>query len=405
MPTGEQRIMATFFLLIIYLAFISLGLPDSLLGAAWPAMHGPLGAPLGAAGLLSMTITVGTILSSLATGRLIGRFGTGAVTLVSVAMTALALLGFAFSPGWGWLALFAIPLGLGAGAVDAGLNHYVAANYAARHMSWLHSFWGVGATLGPVIMAQAIQGGDWRDGYAHVAYLQLGLVAVLLASLPLWKKVARSRQGEGADEASDLTVSSGAAVKPIRLPGVKLALGSFLFYCGVEATLGLWGSSYLVGTKGFASDEAAKWISFYYGGITVGRFLTGFLTVRISNRSLIRGGQALALVGTLLLLAPLPPVFSLAGFIVIGLGLAPIFPCMLHETPARFGSGPAQTIIGYQMAVAYTGSTLLPPLFGLIAGTFAVSLLPAYLLLSAAAMWLCSERLNARLAMKAAGRT
>ncbi|QJC52087.1 MFS transporter [Paenibacillus albicereus] len=394
--------MATFFLLLIYLAFISLGLPDSLLGAAWPAMHGPMGAPLGAAGLLSMTITVGTILSSLATGRLIGRFGTGAVTSASVAMTALALLGFAFSPGWGWLALFAVPLGLGAGAVDAGLNHYVAANYAARHMSWLHSFWGVGATLGPVIMAQAIQGGDWREGYATVGYLQLGLVAVLLASLPLWNKVARARKGDvGEGDAGARAESSAAAAKPIRLPGVKLALGSFLFYCGVEATLGLWGSSYLVGTKGFASDEAAKWISFYYGGITVGRFLTGFLTLRMSNRSLIRGGQALALAGTALLLAPLLPVFSLAGFIVIGLGLAPIFPCMLHETPSRFGPGPAQTIIGYQMAVAYTGSTLLPPLFGLLAGTFTISLLPGYLLLCAAAMWLCSEKLNARIAARA----
>lgn len=393
--------MATFFLTIIYLAFISLGLPDSLLGAAWPVMHADLDAPLGAAGVLSMTIAAGTIVSSLASGAVLKRFGTGAVATVSCMMTAGALLGFSVAPSFIWLILFAIPLGLGGGSVDAGLNHYVAAHYKAHHMSWLHCFWGVGATLGPIIMAGYISGPDsWRGGYLTVAAIQGVLVLILFFTLPLWNRVvADSRSRAGAPEAADDVAgpdeaAAGKSAKPLRVKGVKLALVAFLFYCGVEATAGLWGSSFLVDVKGLTAGTAAQWVSMYYAGITVGRLITGFVTFKASNRQLIRGGQIVALAGTVLLLLPLPDAASLAGLMIVGLGLAPIFPCMLHETPVRFGKRHAQTIMGYQMAVAYTGSTLMPPLLGLLASHSTIGILPAYLVVSAAAMLLFSERLN-----------
>ncbi|MEK0314940.1 MFS transporter [Cohnella sp. 56] len=393
--------MATFFLTIIYLAFISLGLPDSLLGAAWPVMHADLDAPLGAAGVLSMTIASGTIVSSLASGAILRRFGTGAVATVSCMMTAGALLGFSVAPSFIWLILFAIPLGLGGGSVDAGLNHYVAAHYKAHHMSWLHCFWGVGATLGPMIMASYISGpGSWRDGYLTVAAIQGVLVLILFFTLPLWNRVAadsRSRPGApgAAEDATEPDETpDGKPAKPLRVKGVKLALVAFLFYCGVEATAGLWGSSFLVDVKGLTAGTAAQWVSMYYAGITVGRLITGFVTFKASNRQLIRGGQLVALAGTVLLLLPLPDAASLAGLMIVGLGLAPIFPCMLHETPVRFGKRHAQTIMGYQMAVAYTGSTLMPPLLGLLASHSTIGIFPAYLVVSAAAMLLFSERLN-----------
>jgi len=386
--------VGTILLLIIYLAFISLGLPDSLLGSAWPAMRPDLDAPLGTAGLLSMTVAVGTILSSLASGAVARRFGTGRVTLVSCFLTATALFGYAYAPSIAWLILFAIPLGLGAGSVDATLNHFVAAHYKAHHMSWLHCFWGVGATTGPMIMAAFLSGnGSWRHGYLTVAGIQSTLVILLLLTLPLWK---RPGAGEG--------VATGSA-KPAAAPshgeggrnstkGVPYALASFLFYCGVEATVGLWGSSYLVNVKGLLAEDAAQWVSLYYAGITIGRFVTGFITFKVSNRLLIRGGQITALAGTILLLLPLPTGFSLVGLLVTGLGLAPIFPCMLHETPVRFGEAHAQRIMGYQMAVAYTGTTLMPPLLGMLAGFATIGIFPPYVVLSAAAMLLVSERLN-----------
>ncbi|KKC49146.1 MULTISPECIES: MFS transporter [Paenibacillus] len=388
--------MAAFFLIIIYLAFISLGLPDSMLGAAWPALHRDIGAPVSMAGLIFMTVTAGTIVSSLATGILLKRFGTGKVTLFSCLVTAAALLGFSYAPATAWLFVFAVPLGLGAGCVDAGLNSYVAEHYKARHMSWLHCFWGVGATLGPVIMAHSILERSWRNGYLNVSLIQFGLVLILLLTLPLWAKVARlSRTDQaGGSEATEENDRAGGAI-PFKIKGVKLALLSFLFYSGVEATLGLWGSTYLSESKGVSATDAAKWISFYYGGITAGRFLAGFVTFKLSNRAMIRGGQLLAVTGIVLMLLPLPTVFSLIGFVVVGLGLAPIFPCMLHETPVRFGKGPSQSIMGFQMAAAYTGSTLLPPLFGFIASRSASGILPLYLLVLAAGLLLFSERINA----------
>lgn len=395
--------MATFFLIIIYLAFISLGLPDSLLGSAWPVMQPELHAPLGAAGVLYMTIAAGTIVSSLASGTILNRFGTGRVTLVSCIMTAAALLGYSTSPSLAWLLFCAIPLGLGAGAVDAGLNNYVAAHYKAHHMSWLHCFWGVGATLGPVIMAGFITNNAWRYGYLTVAAIQALLVIILFFSLPLWERVARihkSTTGTDQEELPGTSVDSEIPGHPLKVRGVKLALVSFLLYCGIEASVGLWGSSFLVDKKDMSASTAAQWISLYYAGITAGRFITGFITFKVSNRNLIRGGQLIALIGALLLILPLPNIYSLAGLIIVGFGLAPIYPCMLHETPVRFGKKNSQSIMGYQMAVAYTGSTLMPPLLGLLASTFTIGIFPLYIVLCAAAMFLFSERLNAFLRPK-----
>ncbi|WP_066303773.1 sugar MFS transporter [Bacillus sp. FJAT-29814] len=392
--------MTTILLIIIYLAFISLGLPDSLLGAAWPVMQTDLGAPLETAGLLFMTIAGGTILSSLVSGKVLKRFGTGKVTVVSVFMTTAALLGFHFAPSVGWFIVCAIPLGLGAGAVDAGLNDYVSIHYKAHHMSWLHCFWGVGATLGPIIMAQFMSGQDaWRSGYFSIAGIQFGLVIILLATLPLWNRVAKNNSITVESEV-ETSIIVDENVKPIKIKGVKLALASFLFYCGVEATMGLWGSSFLVNIKGLSAATAAQWVSFYYAGITIGRFVTGFITFKTTNRTLIRGGQMLALTGAIILFLPLPATFSLVGFIIVGLGLAPIFPCMLHETPARFGKKHSQTIMGYQMAVAYTGTTFLPPLLGFIASRSTIGIFPICMVMFVAVMLLSSEKLNSLLSKK-----
>lgn len=390
--------MATFLLIIIYLTFISLGLPDSLLGAAWPVMQKDFGAPLDTAGLLFMVTAAGTILSSLVSGRLLKRFGTGKVTFVSVLMTAGALLGFYASPSVVWLVICAVPLGLGAGAVDSGLNDYVATNYKAHHMSWLHSFWGVGATMGPIIMARHIlEENSWRSGYFVIAGIQFAIVLILLFALPLWGRVKRNEtqtMDKDSENAQATEAGTSGKVRPLRIKGVYLALATFLFYCGVEATVGLWGSSFLVKVKGLEAATAAGWVSFYYGGITIGRFITGFVMFRVTNRTLIRSGQLTALVGAIILLLPLPPSYSLAGFIIIGLGLAPIFPCMLHETPARFGKAHSQTIMGYQMAFAYTGSTCIPPLLGSIAAQSTIGILPVCIVLLVVGMLLCSEKLD-----------
>ncbi|WHZ04359.1 MFS transporter [Neobacillus sp. YX16] len=391
--------MATFFLVIIYLAFISLGLPDSLLGVSWSLMQSEFGARLETAGLLFMTIAGGTIISSFASGAVLKRFGTGIVTFVSVLMTAGALLGFHFAPSIFWLFICAIPLGLGAGAVDAGLNNYVASHYKAHHMSWLHCFWGVGATMGPVIMAQYISGqNSWRSGYLAIAGFQFVLVVILFLTLPLWNKVAGNNNEIAAAEHektnSGLNEANSKNQKPLQIRGVKLALLAFLFYCGAEATMGLWGSSFLVNVKELSVDVTAKWVSLYYAGITVGRFITGFITFKVSNRNLIRMGQIIALTGAALLFLPLPSAFSLVGFILVGLGLAPIFPCMLQETPIRFGQEHSQTIMGYQMAVAYTGSTFLPPLLGFIAANSTIGIFPFFIAGSIAIMLLGSEKLN-----------
>ncbi len=393
--------MATFFLLIlIYFAFISLGLPDSLLGVSWPVMQPGFQVPFSFAGMVSMLISGGTIISSLFSGRLIQRFGTGKVTFVSVIMTAVALFGFSQAPSFAWILLLAIPLGLGAGAVDAGLNGYVAEHYQAHHMSWLHCFWGIGAMTGPIIMSRLIAGDhSWRNGYLTVSLIQFALAAVLFFSLPVWAKVAQGHE-PAARPAAAKSAQRGVFF-PLQIPGVKMALVTFLFYCGIEWTMGLWGSSYLVRARGLDAATAAAWVSGYYASITAGRLITGFITMRVSNKTLIRAGQVAILGGAILLFLPLPPVAALFGFILIGLGCAPIFPGMLHETPARFGKQDAQLVMGFQMSAAYIGSTFLPPVFGFIATNTSLALLPAFVLAYIVVMLASSERINSLLARTA----
>ncbi|MEK3670961.1 MFS transporter [Paenibacillus sp. FSL R10-2771] len=390
--------MATVFLIIIYMAFISLGLPDSMLGAAWPIMRLDYGAPVETAGLLSMIVVAGTIISSLASSAVLKRLGTGMVTFISVAVTALGLLGFSYSSSVVWLAVLALPLGLGAGSIDTGLNNYVATHYKAHHMSWLHCFWGIGAMLGPIIMSRYIAGGDsWRTGYFTVSMIQFALVVLLFISLPLWKRAGKSGSPQAENvrnEPETVMAAEAASGNVLRIKGVKLAMITFLFYCGVEATVGLWGSSYLVNVKGVSAATAAGWVSLYYGGITAGRLLTGFITFRFSNKELIRGGLVISMLGALVLALPLPAVFSLVAFILIGLGSAPIFPCMLHETPARFGQANSQKIMGYQMALAYTGGAFLPPLLGWVAARSSFMILPLVMIGYIIVMILSSEQIN-----------
>ena len=397
--------MATLLLILIYFAFISLGLPDSLLGVSWPVMQPAFQVPFGFAGFASMVISGGTIVSSLLSARVIRRFGTGRVTLASVLLTAVALLGFSLAPTFAWVLVLAIPLGLGAGSVDAGLNEYVAEHYQARHMSWLHSFWGIGAMTGPLIMSQLISHNQsWRSGYLVVAIIQFALVALLSFSLPLWEKSGSPAGSPSGREAAPDSHSEKPAAPglffPLRIRGVSMVLVAFLFYCGIESTVGLWGSSYLVHARGLDPATAAAWISAYYGSITAGRLIAGFLTMRIGNKTLLRMGQLLILSGVILLFLPLPPVSALLAVMLIGLGCAPIFPTMLVETPTRFGKNDAQSVMGFQMAAAYVGSTFLPPIFGFVAGKASLALLPLFVLGYVIALLVSSERLNTLLSGK-----
>ena len=360
-PTSTGTFKKTALLIVIYLAFISLGLPDSLLGSAWPAMFEGLQVPVDYAGIISMIVAGGTVISSLFSGKIIARFGVASVTLFSVLMTALALMGFSLSGQFSYLCLLAIPLGLGAGSVDSALNNYVALHYEARHMNWLHSFWGVGAAIGPMIMAAHLAGGDsWSNGYETVAWIQLGLVGILAISLPFWTK------DNPEDETHQPESSPGFFHLLQTLPGLKQALLVFFCYCTIEATFGLWGASFLVFEKGFEADQAARLTSLYFMGITVGRFLSGFLTAHFTNKQLVYLGQGVIGVGLALLLLP-NSESTLVGFLLVGLGCAPIFPSLLHETPVNFGEKHSQSIMGIQMASAYVGITLMPFLFGKIA--------------------------------------
>lgn len=382
--------MIAFLLVIIYSAFISLGLPDALLGSGWPAMRADMLLPLSTAGLVSMIISIGTILSSLNSGWIIKRFGTGKVTFTSVLMTAVALFGFSQSDSLALMCLSAIPLGLGAGSVDAALNNFVALHFRASHMSWLHSFWGVGATASPLIMSAFLTGGrGWRGGYLTVAIIQFTLVLILFVTLPLWNKVADS--GEHGSEEDRKLVSNLEALK---IPGIRYALVTFFFYCSLELTTGLWGSSYLVGSKGIDPGTAARWVSLFYAGITVGRMVTGFIALKVAPVKLIRMGQLLVLFAVGLLLLPLPAWTAMPGLLLLGLGCAPIYPSMIHETPKRFGREASQTAMGLQMAFAYTGNTMMPPLLGFIAGRAGIGIFPYFLLGYALIMFVSAEKLG-----------
>ena len=382
--------MVHLLLAIIYLAFISLGLPDALLGAAWPSMYPQFDVPVSYAGIISMIIALGTIVSSLQSDRLTKKLGTGKVTALSVLMTALALFGFATSHSFGMLCLWAIPYGLGAGSVDASLNNYVALHYESRHMSWLHCMWGVGASAGPYIMGYALTAGwGWNSGYHIIAVLQIVLTAILLCSLPLWKQ----RPAEVLQDGKVQNVKALSIREVLQLAGAREILVCFFCYCALEQTTGLWASSYLTLHKGVSADTAASFASMFYLGITVGRALSGFLTMKLNDVQMIRLGEVIIGIGVLVMLLPFGQSLSLTGLILIGLGCAPVYPCVIHSTPAHFGADKSQAIIGIQMACAYVGTCLMPPVFGLIANHITVALLPVYLLIILVLMVIMHELL------------
>lgn len=379
-------------LVIIYISFISLGLPDSLLGSAWPSIYPELKVPVSYAGIISMIIALGTIISSLQSDRLTRKLGTGKVTAVSVGMTAAALFGFSVSHSFWMLCLWAVPYGLGAGSVDASLNNYVALHYKSRHMSWLHCMWGVGATIGPYIMGFALTGGmTWNGGYRIISVIQIVLTILLVVSLPLWK----GKNSAGSSSENSQVHPSALSIKNIlRIPGAKEVMVCFFCYCAVEQTAALWASSYLTLYKGVPAETAARFAGMFFIGITVGRALSGFITIKLNDVQMIRLGQGLIGAGILIMLLPLGAGTSLAGLIIIGLGCAPIYPCIIHSTPDRFGADRSQAIIGVQMASAYVGTCLMPPLFGLIANHVSVSLFPFYMLVILVLMTVMHELLT-----------
>ena len=381
----------TTLLVLIYIAFISLGLPDSVLGSAWPVMQAELGAPLSLAGYISMVVSAGTVVSSLASNRLITRFGVGKVTAVSVLMTAAGLLGISLAPGAWMLFLCAIPLGLGAGSVDAALNNFVALHYAARHMSWLHCFWGIGATAGPMILSlQLSHGASWRSAYGLISGIQFALALALFLTLSVWRH-AKAPAAESGEEQRYLTNREA-----LRLPLVRTALVGFVFFCAVETTSGLWASTYLHQARGLSASEAAMGASMFYGAITLGRLITGFAASHISPARLIRIGQCVCLAGAAMVALPAPSAVGMLGIAVIGLGTSPIYPNMLHETPRRFGARNSQAIVGLEMAFAYIGSTLIPPLFGSLASATTLHLYPWFLAACTLVMLAASETVARR---------
>ena len=375
--------MYSFLLALIYLAFISLGLPDSLLGAGWPVMHTELGVSVSFMGIISMVISGGTIVSSLLSDKLTHKFGTRAVTVTSVFLTVAALFGFSFSGSFSMLIIFAVPYGLGAGAIDAALNNYVALHYKAKHMSWLHCFWGVGAIISPFIMSFALKNLNWNSGYRIVGFIQLAIALLLLVTLPVWKI------NKTESTADTKRVGLTAALK---IKGVPFLLIGFFAYCAAEATAMYWASTYFTEVKGISGDRAASFAALFYIGITLGRFASGFITERLGDRRMILLGTGILACGIMILLIPVQSYMTaFAAFLVIGFGFAPIYPCIIHSTPANFGAENSGAIIGIQMASAYVGSTFIPPLFGLFGNAVGFSVMPVYLLAFFALMIIMTE--------------
>jgi fucose permease len=378
---------------IVYVSFISLGLPDGILGVAWPAIRADMGQPLAAVGIITITLTVCAAASSFLAGAIVKRVGTGVVVASSCLMTALALVGFSYAPSFGWLVLLGIPLGLGAGAVDASLNHFVAAHYSSRHMNWLHGFWGVGATTGPLIMGWALASpSGWSAGARTIGFMQLALAALLWLTLSLWSR-------EYAKPAADDDANTSAVVfKPLRPIALWLAPATFLLYVAAEMGTGLWAASILVTDRGLSPAQAGLWVSVYFGSITAGRFAVGLIADRLGNRRLVRLGIALAALGAAVFAAHgLLGSASLAGLVLMGLGCAPVFPSLMHETARRFPDELARTVIGRQMMFAYAGGSVIPAAFGLLAtwlGLTAVMPVVVVLLLALLALTTLLDRLT-----------
>jgi len=370
--------MASFLLAVIYLSFISLGLPDAILGAAWPVMEQELQVPTAWAGVVSMIICLGTVVSSLQSDRLTKKLGAGRVTCLSVALTAMALAGFSCSTRFWMLCLWAVPYGLGAGSVDAAVNNYAALHYSSRHMSWLHCMWGLGASTGPVIMGAVLTRGlSWSVGYRAIAAMQVVLTLLLLLSLPLWQRSA----DRGGDARRPLSLG-----EVLSLPGAKEVVITFCCYCGLETTAGLWASTYLVACRGLAEELAASWAGWFYTGITLGRGLGGFLTAKLGDDRMVRLGFWGIGLGLAVVLLPVSPAGALVGLVLTGLGCAPIYPSLIHATPAFFGPERSQAVIGVQMAGAYVGSSFAPPLLGFLGSLLGMGVYPVYLLALLAVM-------------------
>lgn len=375
-------------LILIYIAFISLGLPDSVLGAAWPSMYRSLGVPEGSAGIITMLMYSGTMISSIASDWIIRKLGTGKVLVISVALTAITMLGFSMAGSFTMLCLIALPYGLGGGCVDASLNNYVATHYKARHMSFLHCFWGIGTIISPLIMGSFIEnGGVWTQGYRAIAVFQFILVAVLIFSIPLWKKDAN----EASSNDKHLSLS-----ELMGMPGVKASLAAFFCYCSMETTMGLWTSTYLSEVKGVYLVVATKCGMLFYIGIASGRFISGMISERLGDMKLIFIGTTMTVLSLSALL--LPGIGSRMLFLLIilaGMGCGPIFPSMVHHSPEISGPDGSQMLIGFQLAVASAGSIMIPALFGIIVNRISIALLPFFCLiftLTLAAMVLAINR-------------
>lgn len=382
--------MISLLLAIIYLAFISLGLPDSLLGSGWPVMYKELDTSISFAGIISMIIAGGTILSSLMSDRLIRKLGTGLVTAISVFLTAAALFGFSVSNSFFLLCIFALPYGLGAGAIDAALNNYVALNYSSKHMSWLHCFWGVGASISPYIMSFALSASlGWRNGYRIVSVIQIILTFVMFMALPLWKNKQTEELVEASKDAP-ITIK-----EKLKIKGLKEVMVAFCAYSAFEAMCCLWISTYLVECRSVDSKSAAAFASLFYLGITFGRFIVGFFANKIGDKGMIRLGICLILGGMIFILLPLASyVPALIGFAIVGFGAAPVYPAFIHSTPENFGRENSQAIIGMQMTSAYIGSTFMPPIFGFVAEYTTVGIYPFWLLVLLLVALVISEKMN-----------
>lgn len=364
--------MYLFLLALIYLAFISLGLPDSLLGSAWPLMHLEMGVPISYMGIITMLISGGTIVSSLMSDRLTRKFGAKILTVASVFLTVIALFGFSFANNFSMLIVFAIPYGIGAGAIDAALNNYVALHYKAKHMSWLHCFWGVGTIVSPFVMGYALTSSTWNNGYRIVGFMQLVIAIILLLTLPVWKV---------NEDVVSTTSEDVGLFKALRIKGVPFLLLGFLAYCAAETTTMQWASTYFVEVKGISIERAASFASLFYIGITAGRFISGFITDKLGDRKMILLGSSVLIVGILTLAIPSSSYeLAFASFIIIGLGCAPIYPCIIHSTPYNFGAKNSGAIIGIQMASAYLGATFMPPIFGVLGNASTFAIMPLYLL-------------------------
>lgn len=373
----EDIIMTTILLTIIYIACIGLGIPDSLLGTAWPAIYREFGLPISSVSYISLLISVGTVISSLLSARVINKFGTGKVAAVSTSMTAIALLGFSFSNNLLWLCLSAIPLGLGAGAIDTAMNNYVALHYTSKHMNFLHCFYGIGVSFSPYLMSMALSNqSDWRNGYQTVFYFQLLISVICIIALPLWNKVKESTHVQ-EENTRTMTLS-----ELIKMPSVRFVWGAFIGLGAMESLCAVWTSTFLVNVKGITSYNASKVIMIYYIGMTLGRFLSGILADKLSSWKLIKIGQLITISAILLLILPLSLESSILGLFLIGLGISPIFPNLIHLTPKNFGKDISQSVMGTQIAAFYVATILTPPFFGLIAELFGVNLFPFTLFIS-----------------------